>query len=193
MGLVFLCCGPTHFRYTRFPVQASFPMRIIPVYVDEAFGNEDLIHIDDSIMRWNYALNGYIIMIVISTHASFTPEQKTDVYAHHGLMIHKTSSMEPNIPPQKNNELRTIAWTNMINGHEIFLIRDRLTTEDIFPVMLHELAHYLGADHKNEDGLMNKQYTFYFYQCIDLSTIRQVARFNKINSQDLNYCITCRD
>ena len=188
LGILCWCCGPTHYQYTRIPETVRFPCRTVSVYLDRSFGEEDRLHIDDSIMKWNYAFNGYIVLKIVSFHSDFGPDEKTDVFSNHGLMIHKVNSNYPDIPRQKEQGLRTIAWTDMIDGHEIFLIRDRLDREDIFPVTLHELAHYFGAEHVEQDGLMNRQYTQDNYQCIDIDTIRQVARFNGIDQNNMNHC-----
>ncbi len=190
LGLALFCCGPTHFQYTRFPVSATIPNRIIPVYIEASFGNEDLLSINDSIDRWNYALNGYIVMKVVGIHSDFSDDERVQVYARHGLLIHKTNTSDPAIPKQKIEGNVTIAWTNRINGHEIYLVRDRLGRDDIFPVMLHEIGHYLGADHSH-DGLMNPQYSMAEYQCIDQPTIKQVSKANGLDSTVLNYCLYC--
>lgn len=185
--LSLLCCGPTHFQYTRFPGE-EIPSRIISVYIDKNFSEDDLINIDNSIMRWNYALNGHILMRIISIKYIFNYEDRDYVYNNHGLIIHRVDSYYEGIPKSKKG-IKAIAWTDMINGHEIFIVRDQLTGEDIFSVMLHELAHYLGADHRDENGLMNRIYTPINYMCIDLGTVKQVAVANGLNANKLNYCL----
>lgn len=188
-----LCCGPTHFQYTRFGKYAEVPIRTVPVYIDTQFDQEDLLHIDDAVMRWNYALNGYIVLRVISYESSFTTTELSDVKAQHGLIIRKVTSDYPWIPINPNPQLHIIAWANLLGGTEIYLVRNRMLTEDIFPIMLHELAHIMGAHHLISNNLMNPTYTKENYQCIDEYTVRQVASFNHINPGYLNYCLWCND
>lgn len=189
LGLLAACSGPTHFYYVRVPTSAPITQRHIHVYINKEFTAEDKLHIDDAILRWNYALNNYIVMTVINYSSSFTPIELMEAYSSNGLLIYKVDSNHPNIPPQRESRLRTIAWTDRLGGNEIFLIRDRLYLADIYPVMLHELGHFLGANHVNEMGLMNKEYSATNYNCIDKSTVRQVAKFQKVDFSALNYCV----
>jgi hypothetical protein len=65
MGLVLVCCGPSHFQYIRLSNYAPIPERVIFVYIDKNFEEEDRLSIYDSLMRWNYVLNGHIIFNIV--------------------------------------------------------------------------------------------------------------------------------
>lgn len=80
----------------------------------------------------------------------------------------------------------TVAWTSMIGGRQINLVigkYENVTTQ----IVLHELGHALGAQHV-AGTLMNSSYSPTLYQCIDATTIAQVAAWNQVDIDILSWC-----
>lgn len=180
--------GPMQFQYTHMPVQNIIFARQIPVYIDVGFGDEDKMSIDNALDKWNHALNGYIVFTVKSFTFDMGTSDINDAIRNHGLMIFKVDSITCNfIPSQNGVEFKTLAWADISSHDKIYVVRDRLSTQAIFPVMLHEIGHILGAVHSKE-YLMHPVYTPQHYVCIDEDTIKQVAKFNNLPIEKLNYC-----
>ena len=69
----------------------------------------------------------------------------------------------------------------------MWIVRDRLRNEWVTGVVLHELAHMLGAEH-DEVYLMQPHFKWEDYRCVDKWTMMQVAKYQHISMGSLNYC-----
>lgn len=181
------CCGlikDNHLGQYKYTLKKSYtekPIREIPIWIDRDFGNSDLIAIDDAINKWNYVLNGHIHLYIIDINFYTDPAKISEQQKLNGWIILKTNH-------NHNDVKKAIGFVDKINGNYIYLVRERLTNEDIFGVMLHEIAHLLGAKH-NSQGLMYKEYNRTKYQCVDFDTMEEVADAQNLSIKDLNYCI----
>lgn len=169
------------YKYTFKKSYATKPIREIPIWVDRDFGNSDLIAIDDAVNQWNYVLNGFIRLYIIDINFHTDPIKISKQQKLNGWIVFKTN--------HKHNGAKTaIGFADKINGNYIYLVRERLANEDIFGVMLHEIAHLLGAKH-NLHGLMYKEYSRARFQCIDFDAMEEVADAQHLSIKDLNFCI----
>lgn len=177
---------PAYHYVDRSQYHMSVPIKIIPIYIDKDFGAGDLLEIDNAIHQWNYALNGYIDLEIVTTKFAMETDIIKSVQAGEGWLILKISSDSPLIH-EKTNE-RTLAFCNAVGGYVLFVIRDRIGNEDMLGVMLHEIGHLLGASHTSY-GLMYWSYNPDTYQCIDLPAVTGVSLYRGIPEGRMNFCL----
>lgn len=78
-----------------------------------------------------------------------------------------------------------MAWASMIGGRTVLLTRGRYE-EDTIGIVLHEMGHLLGAQHV-AGTLMNATYNKGMV-CPDVTTVAQVAAWNRVNLRLLGWC-----
>ncbi len=199
------CDGFRYVSYTRHP-GSNVPFKIIPVYIDSGFGSADKTAIDDAVNQWNYVLNGYMEMRVV-TH-QFNDEEAVikEADRSHGIIVKKVFSDNEMIPSigmaepllesfdGNGSNGMVLAWVNKLGGNRMYFVRDRLGDRDVLPVALHEFGHALGAEHeavKPENRLL-LMYPYYNkkngYSCIDMSAMNKVANWQYLDPKGLNYC-----
>lgn len=198
MMVVYLAVGCvghrlTSFKYIHAGGYSEVPLKVIPVYVDKDFGEADKVAIDDALTQWNYALNGYIRLDVVSYKFDMEPSIIGQCLSGHCWMILKVNSSNPmvgELDAAKNGKPQTytLAWANEIGGNRMFLIRDRLPNEWVTGVSLHEMGHLLGADH---DDVYLMQATFHWEdaRCVDYESLKRVADYQHLPMSNLNYCV----
>jgi predicted Zn-dependent protease len=170
----------------------TVPQRVIPVWIDNNFGQADLLSIQDALDQWSFALNGYLVFRVESTHFDMQIEPMQAAQDGKAWLILKIA---------RNNRLTkyhddkqpfghiALAFTDRIGGNTLYLVRDRLDNDQVRGIMMHEMGHLLGAEHHMGDGiLMNPQYNSNNAQCVDYDTLKQVALYQHLEISKLNYC-----
>lgn len=162
--------------------------RVIPIWIDKNFGEADKVAIDDAINQWNYAMNGYVVLKVVDTQFDMEVPKIVEQVNKGGWLFMKIDSSNKMIPDQKEKGYWTIGFTERLGGNHMYLVRDRLQNQDIFGVTLHEIGHLMGADHVGT-RLMYPHYSRAGFQCIDYDTIKAVAKWQKLDANQLNYCI----
>lgn len=146
------------------------------VLVDAKFDEADQRSIIRAVERWNVVLNGV-------THLE--PRVAKLSLAESGIMIMRIDSSAPYIPePQEGH---TLAFVERIGGRHVWVVRDRILSTWVEPVMLHELGHILGAVH-HDGGLMNWEFTTAAYACVDVETARDVSESLNVPLSRLRYC-----
>jgi predicted Zn-dependent protease len=70
----------------------------------------------------------------------------------------------------------------------MYIMRYRINNEQVYYLTLHELGHWLGAEHTS-NGLMYQYYNSNEYACIDKLTADEVTKFNNWDINKVNYCI----
>jgi Matrixin len=175
------------YTYTNKTTYLGPPARQIPIWVDKNFGAADKIAIDDAVNAWNYALNGFIVLKVVDTEFDMEIPKIVDQVKSNGWLFMRIDSSNPMVPILKDG-FRTIGFCEVVGGHHLYLVRDRMFNSDVFGVTMHEMGHLLGAEHKG-DKLMYPHFTRARFQCVDLVTIQQVADYNHIPADRLNFCV----
>lgn len=166
--------------------------RIIPVYIDEAFGEQDKISIADGLASWNYALNNYICL---KPTWSFDMSiiDINHIQDNGGIAILRIESGNTIIPLSDNGTVMafTITYRSFPKTHYIYMIEDRLrgTNIQFSDTTRHEIGHSMGNDHINDHpSIMNDPYVEEYAHCIDKYALHEVAIKNVLDETKLNYC-----
>lgn len=175
------------YRYITRNSFAQTPVKYIPIWVDDNFGEADRLSIDDAVNKWNYSLNNYIKLEVVDYHFKMEPDKVKKRLETNGWIFMRTIHTDKSIPKTENG-YKIIGFCNVIGGNYIYIVRDSIGNKDVMGVMLHEIGHLLGANHVDED-LMYNHYTESGYQCIDYKAIDEVAKYQHLPIDNLNYCI----
>lgn len=175
------------YSYTNKTQYMGPPARIVPIWVDKNFGAADKIAIDDAINAWNYALNGFIVLKVVDTEFDMEIPKIVEQVRDNGWLFMKINSDNSMVPVLKDG-FRTIGFCERVGGNHLYLVRDRMFNSDVYGVTMHEIGHLLGAEHKG-DRLMYPHFTRARFQCVDSTTIEQVATWNHIPVDRLNFCM----
>ena len=159
----------------------------MPILVDLAFDNQDVIIINAAIAQWNYALNGWLHLHIVGY--VFVDDAELTKYHSGWLFVKALSTDKLTIMHDKEQKpgYHALGFVNDIGGNQLFIIRERLDNEQVLGILLHEIGHLLGAQH-DEAGLMVQYYNEIDYQCIDENTIKEIAVHEKLPVATLNYC-----
>lgn len=174
-------CASTSFQYTLKPV-APYTARVIPIWIDKTFSSNDKLAIDDAINSWNLVLNGSIRLQPVTYEFDMEPDDIMRAIRERGLLVMKVTSDNSMVDKD------TRAWVNELGGFKLYVVKDRVSTEMMSGVMMHEIGHALGASHR-EAGLMFQHYRKEMYSCIDFATVKQVSDYQKIRLDYLNHCV----
>lgn len=198
--LLLVGCNPTVGNgYIRNPSNVGV-YKVIPVYIDVTFGEGDKVAIDDAVNQWNYVLNGYMELKVVTHQFDMELNLIREAARNNGILIMKVYSNNPIVPTLTsgmytlNSGAVPIAWVNERGGGKMYLIRDRLENTDVLPVSLHELGHALGAGHEEllDENVLRLMYPYYYkrynYSCIDKNAMKKVAEYQNLPWKGLNYC-----
>lgn len=166
---------------------AAQPIRVIPIWIDKNFGAADQLAIDDAINAWNYAMNGYVKLVVVDTKFDMEIPKIVESVRTGGWLFMRINH-DSSLVPANSKGFWTIGFCERISGHHLYLVRDRLGNEDVFGVTLHEIGHLMGSDHVGE-RLMYPHYTRARFQCIDWTTMTTVANVWDLPIENLNYCV----
>lgn len=176
--------GPVvhNYRYTR--VMGGVTLRSIPLYIDQNMGEADKVAVQQAIEQWNYALNSNVILYVASWKYTGEIDEIKQIHQNHGIIIQNLTGLQA---VEHNKGERVLAFVNDIGGWVINVIRERIHNDDVKSVLLHEIGHILGAYHREHD-LMQPIFDPDNYHCIDLDTLKQVAKRQGFDYQRGNYC-----
>lgn len=171
---------------------SNFPIKHLNLVVDQDFSAGDKKSIGEAVGQWNYALNGKIKLEVQRLDFDFEVNQLLAAARDKSIIVIKVSKEDDVVKGCDKfttvpGKTFCLGFVEEIGGKYLYVVRDRIQDEDVLKVVLHELGHILGSDHTGS-GLMNKSYSRIEYQCIDLETIKNVAKYNQLNVEDLNYC-----
>ena len=175
------------YLYTEHGGHASIALREIPIWVDGNFGEADILEIDRAVERWNYALNGYIVLRIVDYHFDMEVRKIQEQIRENGWLFLKLDSRESYTPPVGSAGYYSIGFVERVGGNHLYLIRDRLKNEEVFGVTLHEIGHLLGSGHVG-DRLMSPHFSMAGNQCIDFLTLEAVSKAQGLPMNRLNYC-----
>lgn len=193
--LCFSCLGHSisEYKYINVGPESSVALHEYKVWVDKGFGNADRLAIDDAIRQWNYSMNGYVKVTVVSYDFDMEIDVLKQVRDSGGWLIMKIDSMNPMVDdgPTVNGKPKsyTLAWVNGVGGTKMWVIRDRIMDSRwMTGIVLHELGHMLGADH-DEMYLMGSKFDWEKFRCVDYHAALLVATAQGIPIGRMNYCV----
>lgn len=200
--LLSVSCNSIHYKYiytdNRTPAGLT-PKRVVPIYVDKQFSNQDKLSIDNAVGQWNYVLNGQIVLTVVDYNFDMEPEVLKRAQKEHAFLFLKVHSDFPGIPddlPESKcrvtpNCSLTLAWVDRIGGTVMKVVRNRINADDMQYVVLHEVGHLLYLQHdKDPKSLMYHQYSKFGYLCVDRDSALRVAKVYALDFNHMNYCST---
>jgi len=176
------------YRYTQMELYRGVTLKTIPIWVDKGFGESDRLAIDDAVRAWNYALNGYIKLNIVDFAFDMEIDKIVRQVNTGGWLFMRIDHDNPMVPIGTDKGFWTIGFTETIGGHHLYLVRDRLANESVLGVTMHEIGHLLGSPHVG-DRLMYPHFTRARFQCVDQATIWEVAVYQGIPPDRLNYCV----
>lgn len=189
LSLVGVDCGPPPvrpFAYTHHGHAAYAPIKIIPIWIDKEFSEGDKLAIDDAINQWNFALNNYIVLRVVNDNFDMEPSVINRVMLKgEGWLILKINSGSEFVHDE--GCMLTLAFVNEIGGNRAYFIRDRLGSDQMIGVAMHEIGHLLGAKHDHAH-LMRPVFNWATYRCVDEEAIKKVAAYQHLEFKYMNYC-----
>ncbi len=188
LGACSLFNAPVRGAYEYTHQEASSQvLREIPIWIDKNFGDADKIEINNAIDRWNYALNGYVVLRVIDLQFDMEVEKIQEQIKLNGWLFMKLDSKKSATPVIGEAGYYSIGFVERVGGNHLYLIRDRLGNAEVFGVTLHEIGHLLGSPHVG-DRLMNAHFSILRGQCIDFLTMQAVAKHLGLPLERLNFC-----
>lgn len=204
LGLVFLAltfvlasCAPGLYEYHNVS-QAEFheAYRVIPLYVDGRFTKEQRIDLSDAVNEANYMLNGNLRIEVKKWSLDIESEEgkkisETISKTHEGILVLSLSEDDPKIEELvKDNGM--LAFVNALGerANILVVVNDRIGNRDLKTIFLHELGHALGAQHTSATSLMYNYYGSRQTKCFDRITVAQIADYNNLDLNTMNYCRT---
>jgi hypothetical protein len=161
--------------------------RVIPIWVDNNFSEQDKLTLSDAINQWNYVLNGQITLDIVDTHFDMEDNKIKEAGNKGGWLFLKIDHNNPFIP-STGPDLVTLAFADQIGGHTIFFVQDVMGQNRLPGVALHEIGHLLGAEH-DSSGLMFPRYSAHGFSCVDELAMKEVAEFFHLDASRMNYCV----
>jgi hypothetical protein len=190
IALTLISCSPLgtggEFVYVKSPVMGVMKRRI-PIWIDKNFGQADRVEIQSAIDQWQFALNGYVDIQIESVSFDMQEDAIRWALRSDGWIIMKIDSGNPIVLDKPGR--KTLAFTDKIGGNYLYLIRDRVEEGMIRGIMMHEIGHLLGAADNNDGNLMDGKFSLANERCIDLETVKEVARYQELEVGQLNYCV----
>ena len=169
--------------------------KAIPIYVDKDFSYQQQVAIRSAIVEWNHVLNRYITLDVIDWTFDYSSEYGKRVLEKikiedEGIVIWSVNHDSP-ILEQMHQEEETLAFVDNFGNkaHNLVVVADKLGRKDLHQIMLHEIGHSLGAQHViSESAMFPYTATYLSLNCIDKITAAQIATYNHLKLEHLNYC-----
>jgi hypothetical protein len=177
--------APPSLNYTEHPSRVS-ATRILALYIDSDFDENERERIVAGIRQWNYVLNGFL-----QFRASVLPDNASSatvaqIRRSGGWIVARVDSRH--LIARQGVGRQALAVTAGGRGGFVYVISDRLGRRDMTGVVMHELGHVLGAGHDGA-GLMAPVYSPGSARCIDRDAVAMVAAAQHLPLAQLNWCV----
>ena len=202
------CSSINYYTYKEVdpPAHISHPV-IIPIVIDSKFSSGEALAIKQAAREWNIVLNGQIKLefgehladgvdkkqhLYPDTFNSFADGQKLQGSYENtnlGWVIYHLDSNDSNLGSFGDISSGTLAFVKGIDEHYVVVAADRMVGRSLKDVMMHEMAHLLGAEHIKIGSLEYPYYSAKQSDCIDKITVAQVAEVRKLDMKTLSYCL----
>lgn len=161
--------------------------KTISVYVDQNFTFFENKAIDRAIQEWNHTLNGQLNLQIQEPNIKINSKVIND---QSKFFVVKSVVVEPgsiNKTAYYPAPLEAGNAYGYADKNVAYIFRDRFVASYMYGVVLHELGHLLGADHKG-DGLMATEFDRDKMKCVDFDTIEQVTKVWHLPMQKMHHC-----
>lgn len=188
IGMVMLMMGclsrpSTPFVYLSVPEEAAVSPKVVyHLYVEDSFSATDKAAISAAVGHWNFALNGYVKIEIVSLTYKFGDAIGADDWT-----IVKIDHSNEKV--KDKNKWQQLAFADKVGGKHLWIVRDRIKDGWMVGIILHEIGHLLGAAHGKSDNLMQPHFKENGYVCVDEETLKQVAVHQHIGMKKLNFCV----
>lgn len=200
IALIIFCsgCSTGLYNYKDVTKESNIQtFKQVPIYVDTKFTVQQKQVIFNVINEWNHVLNNQMRMEVLDWKFDLNTDAgknvKKDIeLTDEGIIILSVKSTDPILGKYENDGGQTLAFVDHLGNkaHHVFVLNDRIGKRNFHKIMLHEFGHTLGAMHVSASSLMFPYIGYMQRDCVDKITAAQVASYNNLNLQYMNYCVT---
>lgn len=196
ISLSILGCVPGLYEYHNVSAVENPHFKTFELYVDKRFTREERLDIANAVNEINYVLNGAERLEVKDWAFEDGSDKGKEIEhtidkTHQGLIIFALSQDDERIK-DKVEGTGILAFVNGVGKANLMVvITDRIGNRNLKTIVMHELCHFLGASHVNSESIM------YPYasepeqvNCVDKSTVAQIAHYQHIELEHLNWCKT---
>jgi hypothetical protein len=178
------------YQYTDHPSRVSTG-RVVALYVDRDFGENERQRIVSAMRQWNYALNGSVRFTAKLLPEDPSSSEIAQIKRSGGWIVAKVDSSHP--ITQRGEGRQALAVTvGGSGGGFVYVIGDRIGRRDLTGVVMHEFGHVLGAGHDGH-GLMAPVYNANSGHCIDRDAAALVANAQHLQLSQMNWCEPASD
>lgn len=132
---------PPHEETRKLPIHKT-------LYIDRNVYDDEMLHIIAAAIEWNEATNGLVTLDVKRM-------PRPDISATDSVVFFNVSPDFPDIIILDNSRKRSLSTLAYYNGGRILpyiaVVDARIPDKDFTGVMLHELGHYLGLEHPDDE------------------------------------------
>lgn len=166
-----------------------------PVYIDNAFSDDQKDQIKDALTMWNNTLNGYQEFYVADD--KWAPNMITGFDGEEVILNQREGFRIIKMEPAATSE-GVLGWVNDLGDEVVHLVPVRCEMyggkDGLRIVAAHEIGHSLMINHNGVEGAL--LYPFFTHQlpmddgkCIDYFTVLQLSKSNeRFKLEHLNYC-----
>jgi Zn-dependent protease with chaperone function len=132
---------PPHEEALSLPIHKTF-------YIDRNVYDQEMLHIIEAALEWNEATNGQVIFDVKRM-------PRPNISATDSVIFFNVSPDFPDIILLDNARKKPLTTLAYYNGGRILpyiaVVDERISEKDYTGVMLHEMGHYLGLQHPDDE------------------------------------------
>lgn len=181
------------------PTEHYLEVKTVSLYIDKDFTPVERKAFDQAIKDWNYAMNGYVKIQIVSDKLDHDDKPALNALAKkliptgEGVFVMRLNHDHPLLADMEEDEnVQKLAFVNNLgdSAHWFVVIADTIGTKNLHKILLHEFGHIMGSEHILVPSLMYPGYGPKQFDCIDRFTMAMVAEHRDLQLSHLNYCKT---